>query len=426
MRARLNFLMRKRRARMEAAMFQCRDFLALPTMAKARIIAGNEGLQNGIRWAYKAETMDFSKWVHGQELLIISTLVIQSDDFDLYTILKDAIRHRMSGALMLVGENYIEQIDSKVIRLADRNRFPLIAIPWDVPLLDIFEELGHAIAWHDHIDDSREDLMAHIIFGNQVPASAIKLSAEMVEYDMELPQQIFVFHFFIKEYTRNKSSAESDRENIAFLPKEDMNEILAVLSSLFQKREIPMLLSFYSSNLVGIMRASFPERSAIEEIVAEFCGYLAKEKEGVCCYIGFGNPCEKIAELQSSYQSASKCIALAERLNREQEILWYDRLGFYRFLLSCEDEDSLKEYQHEILQDILRYDEENHTRLLDTLRTYFSCNCSLQETSEKMYTHRNTIKYRMQRIEKLTGRSFHNSFDSLEFYNAVLIHDFFQ
>ena len=52
-------------------MFQCKDLLTLPSMAKARIIAGKSGLSNRIRWVYKPENMNFAKWVKGQELLII-------------------------------------------------------------------------------------------------------------------------------------------------------------------------------------------------------------------------------------------------------------------------------------------------------------------------------------------------------------------
>ena len=51
-------------------MFQCKDLLTLPSMAKARIIAGKSGLSNRIRWVYKPENMNFAKWVKGQELLI--------------------------------------------------------------------------------------------------------------------------------------------------------------------------------------------------------------------------------------------------------------------------------------------------------------------------------------------------------------------
>ena len=79
-------------------MFQCKDLLTLPSMAKARIIAGKSGLSNRIRWVYKPENMNFAKWVKGQELLIISTPVIQSKDFDLHFTENSRHVHEKYGA----------------------------------------------------------------------------------------------------------------------------------------------------------------------------------------------------------------------------------------------------------------------------------------------------------------------------------------
>lgn len=59
-------------------MFRCKDLLLLPSMAKARPLAGKEGMNNLIRWVYKPEDMNFSKWVHGNELLIVSLPVIKN------------------------------------------------------------------------------------------------------------------------------------------------------------------------------------------------------------------------------------------------------------------------------------------------------------------------------------------------------------
>lgn len=104
-------------------MFQCKDLLTLPSMAKARIIAGKSGLSNRIRWVYKPENMNFAKWVKGQELLIISTPVIQSKDFDLQAVIKKAKKLDMAGALLLVGDKYIASIGSTIISYSNLNDF---------------------------------------------------------------------------------------------------------------------------------------------------------------------------------------------------------------------------------------------------------------------------------------------------------------
>lgn len=130
-------------------MFQCKDLLSLTTMSQANVIAGSGGMEKGIRWSYKAENINFEKWVRGNELLIVSAPVTQRKNFDLYQTIKKAIELNMSCALLLMGENYVTQIDEKVIGLAENNDFPLFTMPWNVPLLDFFEELGHAISYLD-------------------------------------------------------------------------------------------------------------------------------------------------------------------------------------------------------------------------------------------------------------------------------------
>ena len=52
------------------------------------------------------------------------------------------------------------------------------------------------------------------------------------------------------------------------------------------------------------------------------------------------------------------------------------------------------------------------------------CDCNLQRTADKLFSHKNTVKYRLQRVEQLTGKSFANRFQSQELYNALMIYYF--
>ena len=54
-------------------MFQCKDLLSLPTFADVRVLAGKSGLENGIRWVYKPENMNFSKWVKGHDATFLKS-----------------------------------------------------------------------------------------------------------------------------------------------------------------------------------------------------------------------------------------------------------------------------------------------------------------------------------------------------------------
>ena len=392
-------------------MFQCKDLLSLPTMAKVRVISGKKGMSNGIRWVYKAESMDFSRWIHGSELLIISTPVIQKPDFDLLTLIQEAIRYHMSGALLLIGEEYVKAISKKVLRISNEENFPLMVIPGEIPLVDIFEEVGHAIAYHENMENDLEDLLAGIIFGSMINVSSLELKSQMIGYDVTPPQQIFVIHFFQKV-------------GLPSLDVVEKQEIQSRMTLIFQEHGFQLLTSYYSNNFVGMVQALDNTKEERQMVFEEIREYLIREKPEWGFQIGIGKSYDQLSSLQKSFQDASNCIALAQKLGKENEIFWYDRLGFYRLLMSFENTEVLREYCQDIIGTLITYDQENGTQLVETTKAYFENDCNLQLTSEKMFTHRNTIKYRIQRIEQLTGRSFRNSFENLELHNAIIIYEF--
>lgn len=175
-------------------MFQCKDLLSLTTMSEAKVIAGMGGMDRDIRWSYKAENINFENWVHGKELLIISSPVTQRKNYNLYKIIEKAIRLQMSCALLLIGDNYVSSVDEDVLELAERNSFPLFTIPWNVPLLDFFEELGHAISYLDDRKDIQDSFLAEIIFGDSINTNSIAHKCEQMGYDKSVLEQIFIMH----------------------------------------------------------------------------------------------------------------------------------------------------------------------------------------------------------------------------------------
>ena len=76
--------------------------------------------------------------------------------------------------------------------------------------------------------------------------------------------------------------------------------------------------------------------------------------------------------------------------------------------------------------DKLAYDKKYNTNLIQTLEVYLNKNCNLNQTAETLFIHRNTIKYRLQRIEEITNTSLNDAFTRLNFFNAILIKKFLQ
>lgn len=426
-------------------MFECKDLLTLPSMAQAKIIAGKSGLSNSIRWVYKPENMNFAKWVKGQELLIISTPVIQSEDFNLPLVIKKANKLNMSGALLLTGDKYIASIDRSVVSYANLNNFPIFVISGEIPLVDIFEEIGHAIAYNKNSDALSDDILSGIIFGKNINEDAFAMKFSEAGYALDGRNRMFTINI------------HGDRR----IEEYEYDTVISKIKNEFNSGNMNALLSRYGNNIVGCFCLKKGEmdvsgRSAVinmsgnniseiipvdssmknildtdtvsesdkKEVLAKIykslSEYLYSISSDIKLVMGVGRAYEGIGDLQKSFTEASRCVILSEKMNMSGRVFWYEEMGIYNLFSELADKKVMQEFIDNTLGVIIEYDMNNNSKLLETLKAYLWNNNSLIHASEQLYTHRNTVKYRVQRISQLTGRDFDDAITRLEFMNAII------
>ena len=130
-------------------MLTCGDLKNLPVLQKIKYLTGDSGLANPVRWTFVPETEKLEPWIHGGELLLLSGALSQRRDFRLGQVLLDAMRLKMAGAVLLVGGSYIQKVPREAIARAIEQDFAIMAIPWNVPLVDIQEAVARAIVMSD-------------------------------------------------------------------------------------------------------------------------------------------------------------------------------------------------------------------------------------------------------------------------------------
>ena len=396
-------------------MFQCKDLFKLPSLSKMKIIAGNKGLHKIIRWSYKAESIHLAKWVHGGELLIVSKMVIHEKDFNLYNFLKEAISLNISGALLLIGPNYIEQIPQSVINLSNQKHFPLFLIPWDTPLVDIFEELGHAIASINLINDKHKDLLFSIIFNTNLSLDYLKYQSQEVNFSFDGYLQFFEINFLLPQ-----------SENAIILNDVDKDTICQFIHTLFENEHIPILSSSYTKNIIALVNVNNTSLDTLNTLFPQILNYIKENYPNYIVNIGIGTRQKSLEKYKLSYEQASKCINLAIKQKQKNMIYYYEQLGLYQLFYDINNKTLLENFVHNILSSLIAYDKKYNTNLIQTLEVYLNKNCNLNQTAETLFIHRNTIKYRLQRIEEITNTSLDDAFTRLNFFNAILIKKFLQ
>ena len=136
--------------------------------------------------------------------------------------------------------------------------------------------------------------------------------------------------------------------------------------------------------------------------------------------MGIGREYNGISHLQKSFTEASRCVILSEKIQLNGSVFWYEEMGIYNLFSEFGDKKLIQDFVDSTLGIIIDYDKENNTNLLQTLKAYLWNNNSLLHASEQLFTQRNTVKYRIQRITELTGRNFDDAMTRLEFMNALI------
>ena len=135
--------------------------------------------------------------------------------------------------------------------------------------------------------------------------------------------------------------------------------------------------------------------------------------------IGYGNVVEQIPDIAQSYQEAKLALEVGKVFYAERETISYSRLGIgrliYQLPMSLCDM-FIKEVFGDKIPEILD-DEES----MSTINKFFENNLNISETARQLYVHRNTLVYRLERIEKIIGLDIRKFDDAMTFRIAVMV-----
>ncbi|MFQ3565623.1 MAG: helix-turn-helix domain-containing protein [Aggregatilineales bacterium] len=131
-----------------------------------------------------------------------------------------------------------------------------------------------------------------------------------------------------------------------------------------------------------------------------FSTEVGRQSPGARVAIGLGQPARDVTQWRSSYRDAVQALDLAVRLQTDTP-LYIGDLGVYQLILSLSDRDKLINFYEKTLGPLLEYDVRQHADLLKTLEAFFACHGNLSQTAEMLIVHRNTLLYRMNRINEI-------------------------
>lgn len=369
-------------------MLRCKDLKSLPSLGKLRYLTGTRGLENPIRWIYTPEDDDFTDWVHGGELLIVSGAASHRPAFNLSRVLREAVRLNLAGAILLFGEHYIEEIPQAIIEAAARKDFPLMTIPWDTPLVDIEESIARAIVLSDRAPQ-QESLLALALAG-RVSAQEFAARAASAGYPVHAPQVLCAFSF-LPENAGGRA--------VEALTQETAQALAAALSARSQP-----FLSCSSLNQIYLLFAVTETAGAAEAVLAQIYSLAhARIKREECCAGATLAPA--LGDIIILYHEARTALDIARGQHLHTAPYVYEHGGLAELIVGSSMTEHFRSFANGLLAPLVAQDARSHGRLMETLAAFVAANGNVLHAARELYIHRNTLKYRLRQIEKALGGS---------------------
>ena len=134
--------------------------------------------------------------------------------------------------------------------------------------------------------------------------------------------------------------------------------------------------------------------------------------------VGIGTIVESIKDLAGSFKEAQVALEVGKVFDNERSIIRYDHLGVARLIYQLPT-TLCEMFLREVFKrgSIESLDQET----LFTIQKFFENNLNVSETSRKLFVHRNTLVYRLEKIKRLTGLDLREFDDAIVFKVALMV-----
>lgn len=364
------------------------ELLALPSMKHASIISGEKGVNRIISWFHLIELDDVYKWIEPNSILFVNGVAFENVERSLLKIIK-AVEQKGSAGIIIPISPSIRIVPQSIIDLSNQWQIPIIRIPLEAKLIEITYQIAEKLytngTWEKSIADFLKDV---VYFKNR---KGLQKRAAYFGYSEKNKYRAVVISIDdIDNYL------EGDRDDLYF----NMDIIANCIITFCRKQQIEPL--FYKDNYnFIIMLNNQLSNYELKKRVRGLHQDIYNNKIKLTVSIGIGKEFTDLDSFASSIEDAQNVLYILHACRSKDSVEIYDELGIYRLLFLIQDKDELTSIMKHTLKDLCRERTENNIELLKTLEMYFECGGNLKEASEKMYIHRNTLKYRLAKIEEI-------------------------
>jgi purine catabolism regulator len=148
--------------------------------------------------------------------------------------------------------------------------------------------------------------------------------------------------------------------------------------------------------------------SSAHELDRRLREHVQAEFEGARLVSGLSGPANTLTEWPAVHQQAVRAMQLGQRLHFNH-LVEFNSLGIYQLLSQLEHLPEVANFAEQIIGPLAEYDRQHRGSLVKTIDAYFNHHANVSQTAESLFIHRNTLLYRLERIQELTGQDINQA-----------------
>lgn len=362
-----------------------------------KFLAGQNGWANSISWVHLLEDTTIIQNFWGKELAVTTGLGFPQKE-DWMNLARLLNRYHASGLIINVGQ-YIYDVPEELIAYCNENDLPLLTVPWEVHLSDMIKDFSIHVFLQDNTD---EQIVAALI-------AAIETPDNQKAYRKELLQHFDVdgsFQVLLLTCEGLDAMDTVERRKLSYRIQLYLEDITHNASFFYYNSDFVLVANAVSEEYLYRLVAGAIKRGKRRMPELELC-------------VGIGSKCIDISQLSISYQRAKAAAHMA--LIQKKQVVKFDDCGLFRLLYMVEDKGILREMETECLAALEEHDRRYNADYVETLQSYLKHDGSIQAVAAELYTHRNTVLYRIGNIRKILGNELKTPEERLPYQIAFYI-----
>lgn len=383
-------------------LMKCYDLFKLPSLNQLEIVAGVEGISNDIRWIYFADAVsidDCCTWIEGQELVITTGNSIAQNPDKMIPVLSQLAQKQIAGIMFNVG-NFITSLPDELIQEADRLHIPMFTLPWQSKLITASHEICNQIIMDEEKSAKTINFLDSILFNPELKNTELSQIILNSDFDFKNSCRIGVLQYNVAGDVRSHLGGRQQVTIESLLLRSFRNQI--------ENRHMKIVFTIHDRHLVFIGAAQVIEGRSFADMVEEVRQSLLQRFPDLHLFCGIGRAYNQPFDYKKSYEEGLKAGAVVASAANGRWVSFYDRADIMSLLSYVSDTALLKDFYYAQVGKILEYDNLHDSHLLETLHVFINHNMDFTTTADILYLHKNTLRYRIGKIESLLGESLND------------------